>query len=90
MLRNAFDLVATETTLRNILRAVTFAKTTTDQLRAIVDSGTISATSYFGNTTGVAPAPYALGAPNAHDSRELMMQTTQAAFNATIQQRWNI
>ena len=39
MLRNAFDALATEGTLRNLLRQLTFAKTPTDQLRVIVENG---------------------------------------------------
>lgn len=38
MLRNAFDLLATEGTLRQILRQLTYAKTSSDQLRVNVDN----------------------------------------------------
>lgn len=38
MLKNAFDLIATEGTLRNILRAVTFSRDLQDRLRVSVDN----------------------------------------------------
>jgi hypothetical protein len=46
-LRNAFDDLGLESTLRKILNAITFARTNQDQLRVVVDSGTI------GTVTGI-------------------------------------
>ena len=37
-LRNAFDLLATEGTLRQLLRQLSFARTPTDQLRVVVEN----------------------------------------------------
>lgn len=52
MLRNAFDLLATEGTLRNLLRAVTFAKTSSDQLRVNVDNAiTVTAANVYNSLT---------------------------------------
>lgn len=38
MLRNAFDMLATEGTLKQLLRQLSFARTATDQLRVSVDN----------------------------------------------------
>lgn len=54
MLRNAFDLLATEGTLKQLLRQLSFARTNQDQLRVIVDgtpniNGTVVSSVYVGN-----------------------------------------
>lgn len=49
MLRNMFDAVATEGTLRQLLRQLTFPRTITDVLRVNVDNSP-QATIYSGNT----------------------------------------
>lgn len=42
MLRNAFDLLATEGTLRSILRAVSFSKDLNDRMRVVIDNSALT------------------------------------------------
>lgn len=98
-LRNAFDLLGTESTLRKILSAVTFAKSSSDQLRVVTDSGSTVAVSsgtisVFGaNVNGVVGAtnvaPYAGTSWNDHDIREQYQVQTQQNFMIT-RNRWTI
>ena len=96
-LRNAFEGLATESgqgvailTLRQILKAVTYAKTADDQLRVTVAPGALfySYGTYWG-WAGVNPVPYGPGAPNTLDAREQQKMLSDISF-AQTRQRWVI
>lgn len=95
MLRNAFDLIATEGTLRNILRAVTFARTPADQLRVNVDNQA-SVQIWAGNTNSAMqgavnqPGLWVQGAWNAIDARYEFGETLNMNFIQNTRNRWTI
>lgn len=99
MLRNAFDLLATEGTLRNLLRAMTFAKTSSDQLRVNVDNnvnvvGTITAVVNNGGNAGASmqlaannPGLWSQTSWNATDARYQYGETLVGNYIQN-RQRW--
>lgn len=99
-LRNAFENVATESTLgtiRNILNTISrntfYAKTVTDQLRVNVDNGYIGSigqinTQLFGASNGV-PGYFSTGSPFASDSREMQRLQSEQAIMASMS-RWTV
>ena len=92
-LRNAFEELALESTLRKILAAVQYAKTTTDQLRVVVDSGTTNANIYAGNTSAaIVTTPVAMYNTvswNLQDARETAREASEQHFVLT-RNRWTI
>ena len=79
-LRNAFEELATETTLRKLVKAVTFARDLNQRLRVVVDSGSISVTGgpYLnGSTTaGTYRSWYDVSATFSVEQREIERQAS--------------
>jgi hypothetical protein len=89
MLRNVFDLVATENTLRRVLQAVNFARTNTDQLRVVVDSGTVSTLQQMlWGANASQPGYYGTGSPNSMDMRDMYRQAMRTNVIQTRVHRW--
>ena len=99
MLRNAFEGVATEGTLRRLLNALNYAKDLNDRMRVVVDTmptttvtGTVTAVTALNGiafgSSNVAPAHFASGAPNAFDAREQQMILMRSNFQQARTQRW--
>ena len=90
---NLFGDLGLEGTLRKILTAVTFAKSPTDQLRVVVDSGAITSAVYAGASSSVIGvtnvAPFAGNSWNVHDIREQYMYESQLNF-MQARNRWSI
>jgi len=88
-LRNAFENVATEGTLRRILQLVNFARDANDRMRVVVDSGTISGLNQinWGANNGQ-PSYYSTGAPNSMDMRDMYRQAMRTNVIQTRQNRW--
>lgn len=89
---NLFGELAMESTLRQVLRAVTYARDTADRMRVIVDSGTL--TIYNQNTStspnaSTTPGPYTSSTWNLIDQREIVRQQSEIAF-MQARQRWTI
>lgn len=94
MLRNAFDLLGTEGTLRNILRMVSVARDTSDRLRVIIDN-VPQATVLAGNTNNAlqgasnAPTPWSANTWNILDQRFVYGEALNANWLMT-KGRWTI
>lgn len=94
-LRNAFEAMATEGTLKTIaeflLSRREFARDAGDRVRAVLDSTSAIYTigSYWGNANTY-PTWYSTGAPTSMDPREQQAAQSQANFNQVRQQRWVI
>lgn len=92
-LRNAFDGVASERTLKRILQAVNFARDPQDRMRVVTDGS--SSLSVSGSTVnlylgfnGATPLYYAAtGSPTSVDAREQLAAAAHANFNAN-RARW--
>lgn len=96
-LRNAFEAMATEstlkrleTTLTNLFRNLTLAKTSNDVLRVVIDSGAndIAAVRWGANNSW--PTYYSTGAGSSMDLREQQREASVANFNAVRSQRWSL
>ena len=88
-LRNAFEGLATERTLRSLLRNLNLAKTSSDQLRVVVDSGAVNTTVYWANANTY-PSWYSTGAATSMDAREQQAELSRANFHAVRNQRWSL
>lgn len=97
-LRNAFEEIGLEGTLRKILAAVTYARTPIDQMRVVVDSGgivvnsgTLAVYNASVNTTqaGQALPIYGSNTWNSVDARDEMREASEQHFIMT-RNRWNI
>lgn len=98
-LRNAFEEIGLEATLRKILAAVTYARTPIDQMRVVVDSGSIttasgSTTVVYTGQTATAPASavqlyYNNTSWNVVDAREPLREASEQHFVLT-RNRWSI
>lgn len=94
MLRNAFDALATEGTLRQLVRQLLFAKDTQDRLRVIVDAQP-AITIFSGNSSsslqgaGQNPGPWTSSAWNVVDQRWDYGNGLNGVFNST-RSRWTI
>jgi hypothetical protein len=94
---NLFGELGLEGTLRKILAAVTYPRDSSDRLRVIADSatvsGTVTSTVNAANTAaiigGTNIVPYSQGSWNNHDIREEYMVLSQQNFQAT-RNRWTI
>jgi len=91
---NMFGELALESTLRKILSAITFAKTPSDQLRVITDSGSATTSTVYAAGTsaniGVTNlVPFGALSWNAHDIREQYMYESQLNF-MQARNRWTI
>jgi hypothetical protein len=92
-LRNAFDLIATEGTLRKLLDQLRFSKDSADRMRVAVDTWPGSLVVYGNGSNTVmgstAISPYASTSWNIMDARaefqELSLQAAQIQRN-----RWTI
>lgn len=96
MLRNAFDLLGTETTLRKILAAVSFSRTNTDAMRVNVENAaSVTSAVNMANSTNtivggaVQVSPFANNSWNIMDAREPMRDQSLMAFQQT-RNRWTI
>lgn len=92
-LRNAFDYIATEGTLRRLLEQLRFAKDPADRLRVQVD-GWPGSVIVYGNgsasTLGTtAITPYASTSWNIMDQRAEMQEASLQTFQVT-RNRWTI
>lgn len=92
-LRNAFEEMATESTLRRLLEHMRFAKDASDRLRVSVDTMPQS-TVYTANTSagiqGVATsAPFGPNTWNQNDARHEMQEFSLQTFTMT-RNRWTI
>lgn len=86
-LRNAFEELATETTLRKLVSAVTFARDINQRLRVVVDGTAVTVgTQYFGSSN-VVPVYYSTGAPMSMDARETQRLASIQAGQIS-RQRW--
>lgn len=98
-LRNAFDEVATEGTLRALLRVfqegrfLPYAKDTNDRMRVAVDTGTVTSIAYLGNASAVPGAsnvvPWSSGTGVLMDDRAEQQDFTLLNF-MTSRSRWTI
>ena len=90
-LRNAFDGLATESSLRRIANLLGFARDTTDRLRVVVES---SAISLYNRSSGNAVAGsdggtwYNATSWNTVDSRDPLRWQHRNNFNYVRQTRW--
>lgn len=89
-LRNAFENVVTEGTLRRLLDQLRFARTSTDQLRVVIDSGAtdLSAIRWANNNSFA--TWYSTGAGNSMDQRENQRQIARANMLTARHSRWTI
>ena len=91
MIRNAFDNLGTESALRRIANLLTFARDSSDRIRTIVDSGTLtvyaraSSSDLTNNNTGV---PFSSVSWNAMDARETQRVAMRANADAVRRSRW--
>jgi len=92
-LRNAFEGIATESTLRRLLEHLRFAKDGSDRLRVSVDNNpqvvvysNNSATQLSG---GASPLPFATSTWNVVDARHEMQELSLQSFQNT-RNRWSI
>lgn len=90
-LRNAFEGLATERTLRSLVRNLMFAKTPLDQIRVVADSGStvVSTATYWGNGNTY-PVYHSTGAPVSMDAREQVRDVSMANFQSVRMQRWSL
>lgn len=79
-LRNAFDALATETTLRRLYNSLNFARDALDRMRVVVDGGGIEVRGINFGWHGGHPFWYGSGSPNSMDAREV--QRAQMRSNA--------
>ena len=101
-LRNAFEEMATESTLDKLYevldrlaheletpRNIPYAKTIADSMRVMVDSGALiyNHTTYFGHQNGPG-AWYSTGSPTSLDGRQAQADASNANVLAVRQQRW--
>lgn len=86
-LRNAFEAIATEGTLRRLLEQLRFAKDSSDRMRVTVD--VMPTTTVTLNAGSAISAPYAAGSWNLMDQRQEMQEMTLQTFQAT-RNRWSI
>lgn len=98
-LRNAFEEMATEGTLAELVQVLgelkrqlagdrPMARDANDRLRVVTDTASaLNAALYWGNSN-TAPTWYSTGAPTALDAREVQAQQSVANFNQVRQQRW--
>lgn len=93
MLRNAFDALATEGTLRQLLRQLFFAKDTSDRLRVIIDNSPTMVVN-AGNTAssmqgaGQAPGPWTNSSWNVVDQRWDYGNGLNGVFFNSNRNRW--
>lgn len=92
-LRNAFGAIALEETLRNILRAVTFAKDSSERLQVVVQNQP-GMSVYNGNTAtsavqGLSPGYHNPNTWNVVDGRVEIQELSQQNFQMT-RSRWSI
>lgn len=92
VMRNAFEEMATERTMRLILAAVSYARDINDRLRVTVDnqvSTTVSAGPYMNGSAsaGTARLLYDVNATFTVDDRDEMRAATQHNARAA-RQRW--
>lgn len=89
-LRNAFEGLATERSLRNLIRNLTLAKTASDQLRVVIDSGgQLSSSTYWANGNTYTTY-YGSGSPGSMDAREQEAEMSRVNFNTIRNQRWSL
>lgn len=90
-LRNAFEEVATERTLRLVLAATNYARDINDRMRVIVDGGTITAGNLYMNgstSTGLYRPWNDVNAVYTVDQREMQrLDSLQAGMQA--RQKWS-
>lgn len=92
-LRNAFEAIATEGTLRRLLDQLRFSKDSSDRMRVAVDTWPGSVVVYGNGTNAIVAAtsitPYSGTSWNAMDARAEMQEMSLQA--AQIQRnRWTI
>jgi len=93
-LRNAFEEIATERTLRKLLEHMRFAKDSSDRMRVTVDNQP-SVTVWSNNTgtavagAGTQPGLFQPSSWNIMDGREEFREITQQTFQIT-RNRWTI
>jgi hypothetical protein len=90
-LRNAFDNLGTESALRRIASMLNFARTSSDQLRVIVDNQ--QAVSIYSRNSSTTLTNSTLNyndaaAWNAVDARDPIRQQYRANANFTAKNRW--
>ena len=88
-LRNAFEELTTEGTLRRLLQAVSFARDANDRMRVVVDSGTISGLNQinWGQNNGQ-PNYYGTGSPNSMDMRDMYRMAMRTNAMMARHNRW--
>lgn len=93
-LRNAFEAMATEGTLRRILAAVSFSRDSSDRMRVVVDNAP-QAIVYVGNSStsinaaGLQRTMFDASAIYMVDEREQQRVQSEQAFNQVRTQRWS-
>lgn len=92
-LRNAFDGMATETTLRRLYNSLNYARDAFDRLRVIPEGGYISDSGIVAMMWGnrdTYPTWYGRGAPTSMDAREQQRAQMKSNFNNVRMNRWTI
>jgi hypothetical protein len=94
-LKNAFENLGTENALRRIANLLTFARTSSDQIRTVVDSGTVTANVYSRNSTtnqqnDASPNWYTINTWNMIDAREPLKTQMNAAAADARKNRWTV
>ncbi len=94
-LRNAFESVATESTLKSLLHALRElvarrppALDAADRIRIISDANSAMYVSQYWGAFNTYPAWYGSGAPASMDAREQQEELSLVNFNQVRQQRW--
>lgn len=86
-LRNLFDGLAEEGTLRKILGAVNFARDSADRMRVSVDAGSsVAVYPYWGNA-GNEPSQWTTGAVFAMDARQMAAYAARTN-SLQVRNRW--
>jgi len=92
-LMNAFELLGTESTLKKILKAVTYARDVSDQMRVVVsNSPQVLVHPRNDGTNGFNAAHtawFAAGSVFSVDEREQQRVQSEQAFNQVRTQRWS-
>lgn len=97
MLRNAFDGLATESTLKRLISLLNFARDPQDRMRVIVDGGSLAATqavraniTYGDSNSGNGYVLWyaTVGSPASTDPRDELRSTTKSLNQQTRNQKW--
>lgn len=89
-LRNAFEEMATEGTLRRILDNLRFARDINDRIQVVVSSGATDITAIRWGSNNSQATWYSTGAGSSMDQRENQRQLARANMLTARHSRWTI